>query len=999
MKNKFILGLSLLALAGATHAAATVKSYDFNSIVATGTAASAGTVTLTVGDVSDSKTVASGDAYTLSVTGLTGGKVYAYAVTGADTASGEVILGNETDVLFGASAKTGENVPTGGEWDSTYPTPVVSDHAYVLAGTSNKFNVTTTPSGNIVYIDSEMTFSDGADELEPFEALGAFTLAQTNETVDTDFFWAGLVKKDGDAQWVELEGSLTAGTGTFTSRMEFDLSAKKVRYWVKGETDGFVLLKNGNDEWFDTAANQETISISSVSFEGTGKLAAFEGSSFEAKVAQVGDVKYDSLAAALEETKSASPQATVTLLTNAKLTPSAELNPGKWTMDTGSFDFVRNAAPQGIECTYEGDVLEIKDWVTAVNVAGSTAMGYDFTNGTVSVTVSDSHIQSGSSVSVKVTVKNAAGVPVGEIAAQTVTGDGTYDFAIPGSLEVRGDYTYDIVVTKDAKEIKTGSGAFMAANSANWFSAQQGDWAHNGSWSTNGVGVTVTGAKLELGGNQYDFTPAAPDISNVIVRVDTVIEINGAIDSEDLPTEGDVQGMIALVETEDETPAWQAFDGSTWKTLTGGSTDVGTYTIRAEFDYRETTKKVRYSVAKGGNAFVVLTDNGNEWIANGVQSATTLAGTSAMGAGSLVSLKGDNIDASVAEVDGVRYETMAAALAAAAGKDVKLLWNCTWTPGVNGQWTIDANGKTLIVYGAGGWDFDYENDELQASNVKVAKVGDNEYYLIKKAFAAVTENGTVKMLTNLVQNVDVAVANNAILDLASWFVSGAGELSVGAGKTLVFTNSTGVAGGFGMGVKGTHSICGGKWVGNTGALGSNYKFIELAEKPTVDGVTYDYEAFYTTVPDPTKAKVYPVKDGDNSVGDAVVTDQFVKDNVDGYGTKTPAEIATALNENRTTGNCLPLIQSYILGLDPKVETAKPIVGAVQNADADKVTLSLGALTVNTAAGVPVQFSLSTATAADFSGATESAKQDSSEFNVGIGSNKLQYYKINIHFGK
>lgn len=370
-----------------------------------------------------------------------------------------------------------------------------------------------------------------------------------------------------------------------------------------------------------------------------------------------------------------------------------------------------------------------------------------------------------------------------------------------------------------------------------------------------------------------------------------------------------------------------------------------------------------------------------------------------MGNGSLYSLKGDNIDASVAEVDGVRYETMAAALAAADGKNVTLLWNCTWTPGVNGQWMIDANGKTLVIYGADGWQAVLNGNVLKASNVEVAQVGTTKYFFLDEAFAVVAENGTVEMLTNLVQNVDVAVANNAILDLASWFVSGAGELSVGAGKTLVFTNSTGVAGGFGMGVKGTHSICGGKWVGNTGALGSNYKFIELAEKPTVDGVTYDYEAFYTTVPDPTKAKVYPVKDGDNSVGDAVVTDQFVKDNVDGYGTKTPAEIATALNENRTTGNCLPLIQSYILGLDPKVETAKPIVGAVQNADIATVTLSLGALTVNTAAGVPVQFSLSTATAADFSGATESAKQDSSEFNVDIGSGKLQYYKINIHFGK
>lgn len=1010
MKNKFILGLSLLALAGAVHASVEVKPYDFNSIVAKGSATSSGTVALKIDGVQVAeKTVSAEQAFELAKTGLTAGKVYKYEVTGPDTASGEIVLGNETDALFGASAKNGSDVPLNGSWDSSYPTPVVSENenVYVLTGTSNKFNVATEsrPSNKIVYIDSEMTFSDGADELEPFSALGAFTLAQTNETDETDFFWAGLVKKNGDAQWVKLEGTLTAAIGTFTSRMEFDLSAKKVRYWVKGTTGDFVLLKNNTVEWFDTAATETT--ISSVSFEGTGKLAAFEGSSFDSAVAQVGGAKYDSLFAALLATKSASPQATVQLLTNAKLTPSTALRPGKWTMNTGSFDFIREAAPQGIECTYTGNVLEIKDWVTSVNVAGSTTMRYDFTNGTVSVTVSDSHIQPGWSVSVRVRVKDAAGDSVGEIAAQTVTGDGTYDFAIPGSLEVRGDYTYDIVVTQGAGEIiKTDSGAFMAANSANWFSAQQGDWAHNGSWSTNGVDVTVSGAKLELGGNQYDFTPVAPNISNAIVRVDTVIEINGAIDSEDLPTEGNVQGMIALVETDGATPAWQAYVGSTWKTLTGGSTNVGTYTIRAEFDYRGTAKKVRYSVAKDGGAFDVLKDGSNEWIDNGVQSATTLAGTSAKGAGNLVSLKGDNIDAFVAEVDGVRYETMAEALAAAAGKDVNLLWDCTWTPGVNGQWTITDNGKTLVVYGADGWDFDYENGELQASNVKVAKVGDNEYYLIKKAFAAVTENGTVEMLTNLVQNVDVAVANNAILDLASWFVSGDGKLNVANTKTLVFTNSTGVAGGFGMagvadaGAK--YLICGGKWVGNTGTLtlGTNYKFIELAEKPTVDGVTYSYEAMFTTIDPQTPAKVYPVKGGGDEVADAVVTDVFVDTYIKNGSTMTDAEVAAALNDATGVANGLPPIQSYILGLTPTNETSKPVVGAVQIADADKVKLSLGDLTVNAAAGVPVQFSLSTATSDDFSVATESQKQDSSEFNVDIGSDKkLQYYKINIHFGK
>lgn len=1012
MKNKFIAFLSACACAGAVGAGVLnvdVKPYDFNSIVAKGTASAAGTVFLTLNNGTPSqKTVAAGEAYELVAT-ASAGNVYKYTVTlGSDSKSGEITMGNKTDALFGASAASGSDVPTAGSWNTAAPyvKPTVKSNKYELLGSNNKFDVNNGVTGGkkIVYIDSTMTFSDGADELdETLEALGAFTLAQTNETVETDFFWAGLT--GGTTKWVKLTG-VEAGAGTYVSRMEFDFNQTqaKVRYSVGESVSALTVLKDAQgNEWFD--ANSSATSIESVAYEGTGSLAGFEGSSLDASVAQVGLTKYGDIASALAAAKDPTPSA-VTLFTNTKPVPSSTLAGGSWTI-TGDYA-VEPVETVGFTSDYSNHVLTMSVFTPSANVTSVRGdFGYDFTNGTLKVTVGGVSRQEvdQEKIIATVTVKDASGTSLGTIATQEITGNGTYDFAIPGSLTPTAGYTYEVAITKGETSLDDDKGSFVAANDSNWFSADQSNWANNGSWSTNGVGVTVTGAKLELGGNQYDFTPVAPNISNAIVRVDTVIELNGAIDSEDLqdlPMEDDVQGMIALVETDGATPtvSWKAFDGSTWKTLTGGATADGTYTIRAEFDYRGATKKVRYSVAKDGGAFAVLTDGGNEWIANGVPTATTLAGTSAMGAGNLVSLKGDNIDAFVAEVDGVRYETMDAALAAAAGANVKLLWNCTWTPGLNGQWIVNANGKILVIYGADGWRAVLNGNVLKASNVKVAQVGTTKYFFLDEAFAAVAENGTVEMLTNLVQNVDVAVANNAILDLASWFVSGAGELSVGAGKTLVFTNSTGIAGGFGMGVKGTHSICGGKWVGNTGALGSNYKFIELAEKPTVDGVTYDYEAFYTTVPDPTKAKVYPVKDGDNSVGDAVVTDKFVEDNVDGHSTKTPAEIAAALNEKRTTGNCLPLIQSYVLNLTPTDPTSKPVVGAVQNDNASQVTLSLGTLTVNKAAGVPVQFSLSTSTSEDFTDVEPGEKQDSSAFNVDIDSDKkLQYYKINIHFGK
>lgn len=994
MKKTLVAFLSTIACAGVLQANAettiTATPYDFNSIKVTGTADAAGMLEVWNGttQVGTARQLAAGD-YTIEVTGLTAGNVYkCKVVVGGNTvATKDVTLANQTATLFGATAPS---TLLNGTWDKT---PTVESNVYKFQGSSSKFTVTDTPDGNIVYIDSNMTFADGADELdETLEALGAFTLAQTNE-VGEAFFWAGLT--GGTTKWVALEG-VTAEAGSFVSRMEFDFNANQalVRYLVKasGSAD-FVALHDANgNEWF--TANSSATSVASVSYEGTGTLTSLAGSSIDTMVATYGTTDYSTIKAALNVSKTPAGDNTVTLKTNVKVTPDEDLNGNKWQI-AGGYDLQR-VEVTGFDSSFENGVLSIFTFQPSVTVAGSSAIGCDFTNGTINVSLTNARIQPEAPVSVTVTVKDASGTQVGTETFSDITGATEQSYVIPAELTRKGDYTYEVVVKDSAQNvIAQDAGSFMAANDATWFTANSTHgWNTDGSWTSNDVAVTVSGDALALGGAQYDFTPNTEGNSNAIVRVDTVIEITGPIDSEELPEDENAQGMIALAETSAEvaTPVWKAYVDGAWVDLAGGATDNGTYTIRAEFDYRIGVKKIRYSVKQGNAAFTVLTLNGEAWLANNKSEATTLAGASAMGVGNLHSLNGDNIDAFVAQVGDNKYETMAEALA--AGGPVTLLWDCTWTAGLNGQWTISGN-KNLTIYGADGWDVDYTGGTLQASNVEVAQVGEKDYFLLKKAFAAVPANGTVKMLTNLVQNIDVAVANSADLDLAGWFVSGAGALVPAESQTLVFTNSTAVAGGFNMGVNGSYLIKGGKWATNEDpSVAPNYKLFALAVPETVDGVTYSYEAKATTVA-PSEAKVYPVVGG----GEAVVTNGFVETYIKAGKTMSDAEVAAALNNATGVANGLPPIQSYILGLIPTEATSKPVVQSEQNADPAKLVLDLG-LTVNAAAGVPVTFVLKEATepgAAD----TEKASNDTGRFEIGLDAtgSALKYYKVDIKFGK
>ena len=110
-----------------------------------------------------------------------------------------------------------------------------------------------------------------------------------------------------------------------------------------------------------------------------------------------------------------------------------------------------------------------------------------------------------------------------------------------------------------------------------------------------------------------------------------------------------------------------------------------------------------------------------------------------------------------------------------------------------------------------------------------------------------------------------------------------------------------------------------------------------------------------------------------------------------------AELATAMNASRDSGNKMTLIENYVLGLDPADASSVPVVVSPQNATSGKITLTLGNVNVNADAGVKVRYSVSEASSpTGFS--SEGEVQDSSTFTLDAPAGNLKYYRINIHLG-
>ena len=608
----------------------------------------------------------------------------------------------------------------------------------------------------------------------------------------------------------------------------------------------------------------------------------------------------------------------------------------------------------------------------------SVTPGCDFTNAVMRVTAAQD-------ASINITLNGASVSPT---SSSYVGSEYVYNLAVSaGSV-------YDYAVTiNDGTPIK---GEFLAANMKDGF-ASSATVNTNGSWSPALVFddnvATVTGAT---------FTVSTALPNSKVVVVENVVSFVDGFEEEDLAELSftGAQAMVVVVTNtanETQTLEWRAWFGGTaptsldgWTLLTGVTPASETdYTVRTEFDYTtEDAPKVSVLVKQGAGDFVRLANGGNTWFSLSDTSKTTLSKVDICGNVAFSSMVGKTSNANLFTDGTTEYASAAAALA--SGKALTLLADASVSPTARGKWSITTGGYTLTPYGTDALQCDYEGGILRAYAAKEAKIGTAEYVFLDEAFAAAEDNATVTLLTDVTTTAATILEKPLSLDLAGHNYLPTGALTLGT-NPFIITNTVKDAGcvKFASLTDKTSSlkVAGGLWVNETYGLAKNFTYYALATPVECDGSTFAYQA---------KQSEELVVGGDTVKVEEDFIAKYVPD------AKTIEAKVAALTADRTEGNCLPLIQSYALSLNPNDVTAKPIATAVPNDAAAKMTLSLGNVRVNTGCGLPVKFALKTSSSPDMTGVTPGDAQTEPSFTVDLPTSKadgnVKYYAIDIQFG-
>ena len=350
--------------------------------------------------------------------------------------------------------------------------------------------------------------------------------------------------------------------------------------------------------------------------------------------------------------------------------------------------------------------------------------GYDYTNGAISVSAD---IQGYTGVTATLMVKGTDGEVV-SVVPQT-PGSANWSWNL-NDLTQGEIYTYTIEA-KDVggKIIATKTGTFTAAKwPANiWFGADAsksagsretgGHWADAEPVVENATYVIDEGAVF----NVDDQEPG----SNHVTRVDTKVTFETLVDANsllDVTDEQDALGGFVAAKS-GEIPQWMALtkkDGAVkWVALSGGiEPEVNVpYVIRAEVDFISDVKRVRFLVSDGtGETFAPLSYNGNQWIQLATQAKYSLAAVELKGSGKVAKFEATVADKALAVVDGVEYDSMDEALAAAKDgtKSITLLTNATVEPTDKGSYDIVPGGHHYMFGG---------NDSTEARTIVVTGQG------------------------------------------------------------------------------------------------------------------------------------------------------------------------------------------------------------------------------------------------------------------------------------
>ncbi|MBQ6137966.1 MAG: acetylxylan esterase, partial [Kiritimatiellae bacterium] len=304
------------------------------------------------------------------------------------------------------------------------------------------------------------------------------------------------------------------------------------------------------------------------------------------------------------------------------------------------------------------------------------ADGFDWTNRVVTVTGA----QAGKTVSLLLTGHD--GTPVAYAATADSNGSAAFNVqTAPGA-------SYSYTVTQEGAA--PASGAFSTGSwkgSGTWFAGAVENGApvaSGGSWT--GATVVSAGGNALEGDASFALDADAVAIgSNRLVRVDfDLVSGQLCLEAGLGQEEGALLGCVAAVSCTAGGNSWFAYDGSEWHRLYGdyALAENTAYIVRAELDLAQGAKgAVRYYVSdNAGVSFAPLfADAGgaSAWIACNAADSRALKSVAAEGTKTLASVGGALMGADIAEADGVGYESLADAVAAATNSLV-LLTNATW---------------------------------------------------------------------------------------------------------------------------------------------------------------------------------------------------------------------------------------------------------------------------------------------------------------------------------
>ena len=350
----------------------------------------------------------------------------------------------------------------------------------------------------------------------------------------------------------------------------------------------------------------------------------------------------------------------------------------------------------------------------------SESEGFDYTNGTVSVTAT---VESGKTGTARLKVIDfVTGNVITAYGAKTIGSDiltwQLADGLTAGQLTPGGTYSYVVEVEVDNVVVATQAGTFTAAKwpSDIWFCADAskavGAREVHGSWDQTKEPAVVDKAYVieEDAIFDVDDQESLKGVDHV-TRVDAVVTFESLIDTDSLESdETDALGGFVAAKSSD-VPQWMALtkvsDKVQWVALTGALAPEANvqYVVRAEIDFQSESKRVRYLVSTDGTDFAPLAlENGTQWLALANATKETLAKVELKGAGSLVKFEARVADKALAEVNQVRYDSMEDAFEAAGTNGdyvITLLTNATVEPTKEGKYKISV-GTGNYHYVSGG---------------------------------------------------------------------------------------------------------------------------------------------------------------------------------------------------------------------------------------------------------------------------------------------------------